>query len=91
MPEKIFIVTAIFEILAIAGRLTFGSMRSRKKQLKRIFPIRIHHGYIGVLLLIMTMVIPHDVLYITGASLIISDLTHHFIILPLWVGRAEFP
>jgi hypothetical protein len=54
------------------GRLTFG--------------IRVHHGYIGVLLLLL-LLIPAikrsrlaDVLWVVGAAMFASDIIHHSIL-----------
>lgn len=58
--------------------------------------IRIHHGYIGILLLIISLVLWRYTrpfaqrMLIIGAALLISDLIHHFVVLWLLTGNPEF-
>ena len=62
------------------GRLTFG--------------LRIHHGYVGVLLLLLATLplspFPLRLGIVAGLSLALSDALHHFVVLPLAVGATEF-
>jgi len=67
-------------------RLKFGSMKKNNP-----FPIRIHHGYIGVIIILATFIYSNKILYILGISLLISDIMHHLIFLPLLTGKTEFP
>ena len=90
MPKEIIIVTIILETITILGRLFFGSMRVFHKKNK--LPVRIHHGYIGLLLIIIYYSItPYPMLLLIGGSLFFSDLIHHFAVLPIWVKTTEFP
>jgi hypothetical protein len=58
--------------------------------------IRIHHGYIGILLLIGSRLFAKprprlcQLLLIAGAALLVSDLVHHFLILWPLVGSPQF-
>ncbi len=92
---KILLLTVIIELAAIIGRVMFGSMKgwhaSAQKLLDMNIP-RIHHGYIGILILIVAhFFYTSKTLTMIGAALLLSDILHHFVVLPLWIGRTEFP
>src|SRR4051812_22848136 len=55
--------------------------------------LRIHHGYIGVFLLLLGWCFPRGLrhaLWIIGIGLIVSDLAHHFLVLWPIVGDPQF-
>lgn len=58
------------------------------------FGIRIHHGYIGVLMVVIALMLAHGVVRTwfvrIGAALVLSDLIHHFLVLWPIVGSPEF-
>ena len=63
------------------GRLTFG--------------IRIHHGYVGALILLIAMLanLPpayRNLLLIIGGGLFLSDMIHHFLVLWPITGSPHF-
>jgi len=62
------------------GRLTFG--------------IRIHHGMIGLTLLLVAAAVNDETwkprLIVLGGALAISDLVHHFVILWVATGSPQF-
>jgi len=63
---------------AIAG-LTFG--------------LRIHHGYIGLLIMAASAFLNEkykQYAFIAGTAMFLSDLIHHFIVLKLATGSPEF-
>ena len=91
MLKEVIILTLIIEFILIIGRLIFGSMKETFKKHKSKLKVRIHHGYIGVVLVLIYLFWLQDILLVVGLSLIFSDLIHHFIVLPLWIGRTEFP
>ncbi len=91
MIKEIIIITIIIEILTIIGRVIFGSIRNIYKRNKKILKVRIHHGYTGLFLVILSFFSYHEVLLIIGMSLFLSDLIHHFIVLKTWTGKTEFP
>jgi len=88
MIRYILGLTLSIEVLCVIGRLVFGSIKKfyRKKKL-----VRIHHGYVGLGLVVLSFFYLNEYLVIIGWSLFLSDLVHHFIVLPLWVGKTEFP
>lgn len=89
MIKEMIILTIILEVMTIICRIIFGS---RKKRLeKKKYKIRIHHGYVGILLCVIYLFYQNPLLLILGSSLTFSDAIHHFIILPIWVGKTEFP
>lgn len=81
--QAIIALTILFELITVAPRLTL-KVRSKDVQ-KRLGIPRIHHGYIGMgILLASYLFIGHaDVLWVIGWALILSDLVHHYTILPL--------
>ena len=81
--QAILALTILFELLTVAPRLIL-KIRSREVQ-KRIGMPRIHHGYIGMVFLLASYVfVDHaTALWIIGWALVISDLIHHYTILPL--------
>jgi hypothetical protein len=91
MLKEIIFLTLIVEILIIIGRLLFGSNQKRFREGRTFLKIRIHHGYYGILLILIYLVYPKDILFIFGMALVLSEIIHHLIVLPLWVGRTEFP
>lgn len=65
---------------ATVGRLTFG--------------IRIHHGMVGVAILLVSAVVTDETwksrLIVLGGALAISDLAHHFVVLWAATGSPQF-
>jgi hypothetical protein len=90
MGLEIALFTALAEFATIIARLIFGS----KKEKFDFNPpkIRIHHGYVGIaILLVASLFFPYEAVFILGWVLFLSDALHHFVVLPLWVKRTEFP
>ena len=58
--------------------------------------IRIHHGYVGVVMCLASAFFKGDrrfysqVLWIIGSSLVLSDLIHHFLVLWPITGSPQF-
>lgn len=58
--------------------------------------LRIHHGYVGLLLALVALVLIHRTprlaryLLIAGIALVLSDAIHHFVVLAWWVGDPQF-
>ncbi len=86
MIAEIVLLTVVLEIITCIGRFGF-KMRARDWKM----PVRIHHGYVGLALMVAWFFLRVDLLMIIGASLLISDAVHHFVVLWLIVGRTEFP
>ena len=91
MLIEIIAATLAIEIITIAGRALFGSMNERYKKIKAPYKLRIHHGYIGIILALAYLIYPEELVFIAGMSLILSDAIHHFFVLPIWAGKTEFP
>lgn len=87
MLIEIIILTLIIEIFTIIGRILFGSMKEKYKKSK----LRIHHGYPGIILILINFFYPIELIFILGISLVLSDIIHHFFVLPIWVKKTEFP
>jgi len=59
------------------------------------FNIRIHHGYVGLLMLVVAWLWPQplllrNALVIIGGGCLVSDLVHHFLVLWPVTGSPEF-
>ncbi|MSQ94120.1 MAG: hypothetical protein EXR98_06135 [Gemmataceae bacterium] len=55
--------------------------------------LRVHHGYIGIFLILLGWCFPlglRNSLWIVGIGLLISDLMHHFIVLWYFTGSPQF-
>jgi len=80
---QIILVTAILEIITIVSRLYFGEMNTYWKKYSPI-KFRIHHGYVGFILLLGTLMFQiHPILLIIAIALIFSDIAHHLIAIPV--------
>jgi hypothetical protein len=90
-------LTLIIELITIFLRFGLNmktSIKTAEVVGKWTFGIRVHHGYIGILLIIMAMFFPtpfvSEWLLITGTSLFFSDIVHHFLVLWPITGSPEF-
>lgn len=81
----------LMETVTVLGRIFFGPFRARYKKWRFRYKIRIHHGYVGIAAAIFGYFYPSDLLLTLGSAAFLSDAVHHFIVLPLWVGKTEFP
>jgi hypothetical protein len=58
------------------------------------FGLRIHHSYVGVVLMILGLLLARGIvlrwLLIVGGALVVSDLVHHFLVLWLATGSPQF-
>jgi len=88
MIWEIILITLALEILTILGRIKFGSWREQHKGKPTV---HIHHLYIGILVSLSYLLFPYPWVLIIGASLFFSDAIHHFIVLPIWQRKTEFP
>ena len=93
------IITILMELLTIILRFGFKleSSRDTASTVGRLtFGLRIHHGYIGVLMVVVAWcyIEPNTPCYewfmIVGISLSISDFIHHVCVLWPIVGNPEF-
>ena len=88
--------TAGIELVTCVGRFGFG-LRS-KDWASRYRPftlgVRVHHAYFAALVLPAALLAPveiglRDVLVAAAAGLVLSDLLHHFVVLPVLTGEIE--
>jgi len=91
MLIEIIILTLIIEIFSIIGRILFDSMKERYKKNKLPFKSHVHHGYMGIVIILAYFFYHLESFLIVGMALFFSDVIHHFIVLPVWIGRTEFP
>jgi hypothetical protein len=83
-------LTLGIELLCCLFRFVFR-MRSREIQ-ARWLGVRIHHGYTGVALFPALFFLPSMWAAWIGAvavALVLSDLLHHFVVLPLATGQRD--
>lgn len=89
----------VFEALTCAARFGMGLESSRDTAALAAFTggLRIHHGYAGILLLLLGKVsrssgapLSRALLFALGVGLLASDLFHHFVVLKLVTGSAQF-
>lgn len=85
----IIFCTGIIEIFTLTSRIFFGPA-SRFYSL-HFHGIHIHHLYVGIILLILSLFFPFTSILVLGWSLVLSDVVHHFLILPLLGLPIEFP
>ena len=91
-----FFWALIVEALTVFFR--FGlEMQSQQETafLKQVtFGLRIHHGYIGLVLLVIAMVCQKPwmcrLMIVAGIALTVSDLVHHFLVLWPITGHHDF-
>ena len=94
--RSILVWTIALEGLTCIMRFGFGmqSTRDTASTVGRLTGgIRIHHGYLGVLLLILSRCCGlerHRWMTVGGWSLIASDLAHHFLVLWPVTGSPQF-
>ncbi len=90
------VVTVLLEVITCTARFGFR-LRSRawvRTYSKYTFGIRVHHGYFGVALLPALLFFPIDSKEGVGIAafaggLILSDLIHHLVVLPLLTGEMD--
>lgn len=87
---------AAVEVITCVARFGLGLESTRDTSfLSRLtFGLRLHHGYLGALLLIVAIFVRDPLwrrlLIVVGGGLVVSDLVHHFLILWPIVGSPEF-
>lgn len=90
------IVLAIgLELITVWARFALGLESTRDTQLLSMFTfgVRIHHGYIGLLLLALCLFIDggnRNLIMMIGFALFFSDLIHHFLVLWPITGSHQF-
>ena len=93
------VLTVVFEILAVTLRYGVGLEMTRDSASTVAgftFGFRIHHGYLGAVLLVVAWCClqrggtPSKVLTAVGLALVISDLVHHFLVLWPLEGDPHF-
>lgn len=93
------ILTTVIELLCVVCRFGFGlksTVATASTIGKWTFGYRIHHGYIGLFLLPVGLILYYRYptfgkwLVIFGAALLVSDLIHHFLVLWPITGSPQF-
>ena len=90
-------LTVLFEGITCLFRFGFGLQSTRDTAFisKLTFGFRIHHGYIGLVLILIAFYLPDESIWKIwslriGGALIASDLIHHFVVLWLITGDPQF-
>lgn len=89
---------ATIAIEVVTCVLRFGFHRRSTRDTSFLAPftfgLRIHHGYIGAVVLMVCCFVKaswiRDVLIVAGVSLVLSDAIHHFLVLWPIVGSPQF-
>jgi hypothetical protein len=91
------IAAALFELVTVIMRFGFkmSSPTHTRRMARFTGGYRIHHGYPGIGMFLAVPLIPSptvigSLVIIIAMMLLLSDLVHHAIVLPLCVGRHEF-
>jgi len=100
----LFVLWATILLEIITDILRFGfNIHSKTIQEKCNLPFRIHHMYIGGIVIIIGLFFPQQLfpdIFLQGSAITIldlgltialSDMIHHFGILPLFHKKMDFP
>ncbi len=91
MIVGVVLLTALLEVFTIFSRLVFGTEKDKLKK-NKIFKFHLHHSYLGIaFILFANYFLYNEFILIVGWAMLLSDAIHHFIVLPILVGRTEFP
>ena len=86
----------LVEMITCVARFGFHMESTRDTAFLAPFTLgyRIHHGYIGVLILLALFFLSgkaiRNLAIIIGLSLLMSDMVHHFIVLWIFTGSPHF-
>lgn len=88
-------LTVAFELVTCVLRFGLGRRSARDMAWlgRWTFGVRIHHGYVGLLLVMISGCVSsgyRDWVVRIGGALLLSDLVHHFLVLWLVRGDPEF-
>jgi hypothetical protein len=90
------LLTVAFELLACLFHFGLGMRSTRDTRWLRTltFGLRIHHGYLGLLLVVLAFIWRSRSwrrwFLIVGTALVLSDLAHHFLVLWPITGQSDF-
>jgi len=87
------VLTALIEGFTVLLRfgLHLEATRDTASTLGRLTGgMRIHHGYFGLLVILIAAAVLRRWLVVVGIALVCSDLVHHFLVLWPIVGSPEF-
>jgi hypothetical protein len=73
----------IIEAATLMCRMGF---HMKSAEIERRHMPRIHHSYIGILFLALNLVAPHEWLFVLGIALVLSDIMHHVLAVPMVGG-----
>lgn len=86
-------LTVLFELLTIGARVFYGQSAAEWTQATNPpLVLRVHHLFWSIPFVIAALTLSKLtrtslVLWSIAFALILSDLIHHFIVLPIWVGN----
>lgn len=87
----------VFEGITVLLRFGFNLQSERSFHFisNITFGIRVHHGYFGIVLLVIALAFlgqgaVKNILIIIGGALLFSDIIHHFLVLWPITGSPEF-
>jgi len=94
----ILALTILFETLTCFLRFGLDLQSTRDTSMLRslTFGFRIHHGYVGVIMVLLSLLLPAQLakvrtwVFRIGMALVLSDLAHHFLVLWPITGDPKF-
>ena len=91
------VLAAVLEMLTLWMRFGLGLQSTRDTSLIGAFTlgVRIHHGYVGLVLLLFAWWFDanlglRNILLMLGIGLLVSDFIHHFLVLWPITGSPQF-
>ena len=92
------LLAIVMESVTCFFRFGFGLQSSRDTSFlsELTFGIRVHHGYLGILVVLVAFCLPSrypstkDWLVRIGIAMVLSDLAHHFLVLWPIFGDPQF-
>jgi hypothetical protein len=89
------LLALVIESVTVLLRFGVGLQSSHDTQFLSAFTfgLRVHHGYIGILLIAFACCLPDSwkiAAWILGIGLVVSDAMHHFLVLWPLTGSPQF-
>ena len=81
----ILVVGLALELVTVTARLILDKKSSAIQAQLKIH--RLHHSYLGLILLVFYFLWSREWLLILGGGIVLSDLLHHFVVVPLLVKQ----
>ena len=92
------VLALVIELITVITRFGF-KLRAKPFKEKIGFPVKFHHMYLGIFILVVGLFYRENLLNLFGGislfdigfGIALSDVLHHFVVLKLAIGKTEFP